>query len=184
MSLLTLISLGIITAIAIAATIFLYQIGDQFDTKYISNARIICLCVSIFSAILLIFGFYASCCGKTCSNIVMGIIYLIFGLAVLAISVIVWTWHDDIIDAAKVIWTDEQYADVRADLQEWLKCEGWDDCKSVLQSYVKKGLNIGCGTLIGVTILMIIGAGIAFGYACCGKREQYSTLNDAIQYGP
>ncbi|OHT16921.1 Tetraspanin family protein [Tritrichomonas foetus] len=178
---LTLCTLGVTLAILIFATIIYSKIRTVNETLFI--VIIIALCVT---ALIFIFGLYASCCGKKCSKGVLSMIYLIYAIALGACGVLILIYKNKLVGMLEDVYNKGKLSsDDISSIEEFFKCsfenktelvllnETDDGCFNKFEDYVKKyGLIIGIVLLV-IFVLLMFGVIMSCRLAC--KKEDISS---------
>ncbi|OHT14506.1 hypothetical protein TRFO_43023 [Tritrichomonas foetus] len=183
LTLLSVVTMGVIAACLIAAVIVC---KTENINKISKTVFIILIVVCVLACLLFVFSLYASCCGKRCAKIVLGILFLVFSVILIIFGICVLALKDKIMDSVAKIWdiTDKDYdAENKQNIEDIFKCCGWNihlcvsqmtaekTCKVLLDdTFDKYGKIVGI-ILIVLAVLLIIGAILAF----CSKKGRDSS---------
>ncbi|OHT11396.1 Tetraspanin family protein [Tritrichomonas foetus] len=187
LTLLSTITMGVIAACLIAAVIVC---KTQHFEEVSQTFFIVLIVICALACSLFIFSIYASCCGKKCSKITLGILFLVFAAILIAFAVCFLALKDEIMETVGKIWNplEEEYDEEQQKIiQGFFTCCGWHvricnveqmlaadkTCKEVLDNFYKKYSLIVGIVLIVLAVLLVIGAILAF----CTKKGK-----DAISY--
>ncbi|OHT11930.1 hypothetical protein TRFO_18396 [Tritrichomonas foetus] len=168
--LISLVSIGLISAILVVFTILVAvkKVAEVSKTIYY------CLiAATVISCLILIFAIYASCCGGKTAKCILGLIFLVFAIILLLFGVLVLAFRSKILDGIADIWnlTDEE--DVKKIIEEYFDCCGYNsttpDCPAgketcgskVEATFNKYGKIIGA-VLIVFAVLLFIAAILSF----------------------
>jgi hypothetical protein len=182
---LTLFTIGVATGGTIALLVIvevkrLYHASDAFQIGLIVATAVVFL--------VFIFSVYASCCGGPTARFVLGALFLLLMVVFTAFGALVADFHNDIGNQMEFLWFNTQYEKVVESIEDIFKCQCFNvtecrpknitvsenmTCLYKIDQFVDAAWVIVFGTAIGVAALLLVGASIAFCYAC--KKENHDT---------
>jgi hypothetical protein len=163
---LTLLTIGVSTALFISVVYYFVSLKVQDANKSIFAVLVVAMVVSF---LLLVFGFWSSFRGPPCSKAVLAVIYAIYAVALLGIGVCLLAMKGQITDAVQEYF-DDNPGELRDAFQEGLNCS-WNDTNAAScldkfkEIYDTFGIGIGVG-LIVLAVVLLIGDGFAWKWFC------------------
>jgi hypothetical protein len=186
----TLCSIGVTTAAVLALfSIFQVQQLNLISEKF-NIGLIVLVCVTF---IVFCFAIYASCCGEACARIILGVIYLAYGVALVALASLLFLNKDKVLDETSKLWkgSAEQQA-IAGKIEEAFGCHCWDEnsclngtnvtdttCQTVLTDALNKYWKPIAISLVIFGLLMLVGMVVAFVF---GSKSD-SSRDDGFQKG-
>jgi hypothetical protein len=167
---LTLLTIGVSAALFILLVYYFIHLGIQTAEEAVFAILVVAMCVSV---LLLFYGFWASACGRKAAKISLAVIYLVYGLVLLAIGIALLALKSNIIDTVQSFFVDKPVDDkVRTAFEKEFDCkwtpepETETDCKKKFQDlYGSFGVGIAAG-LIVLFALLLVGDIIAWRWLC------------------
>ena len=183
LSLLSIITCGVLFVGTVAVVIF--EKKKRFD-EVSKTVFIVSIVVCVLCGLLLLFAIYASCCGKQCAKGVLGFVFIIFMLILIACAVCIWVLRDRILT-----WIGNHYEEKELwkVVPSVVNCcqdpSGWDTCqdptqkpcRSVFDDFLRKFGNVVGACLVVLAVLLLIGAIVACAYKKCGHSSGGITYN-------
>ena len=174
-AILTLLTIGLTLAVFIVALIAYVKFKFLNNTVFI--VIIVCLCVS---TLLLLFGIYASCCGKNCSKTLLSILYIIYALALGAGGVLILIYQDELGNYLEKIANNGHLTpNEREIIEDFFDCNftnttdnadsSDNDCVEMFKDYIDKyGLIVAIALLVLFALLMV---GVVIACRLMWKKE-------------
>lgn len=140
---------------------------------------VIALCVT---ALILFYSLFSLCWDCRFTRISLAIVFMIYDLAIGAMTVLIFLFEDRIIANVKKIWMMAETSGTIHYIQEKLNCCGYDSettlqcspgvqyCGTLLEDQFRKYKNIIGGSLAGFFVVILIGVIYAFYRACASPR--------------
>jgi hypothetical protein len=191
-TILTLGSIGVTTAVVVALFV-VFQI-NRFNL--ISDSFNIGLIVSVcVSVVIFCFAIYASCCGKTCSRVTLGLIYLVYAAALATLAGLLFGGHDKLLDETEKLWTGTpEERKVAGDLEEAFDCKCWNasiclnqsdtptdpPCQKRIKDAVEKYWHPMAVAFVVFAVVMLVGMVVAF--VAGSRSERTDGYKPGIQY--
>ena len=180
---LTLLTIGVSLAVFAAMLYYFDQIAIKQVAEDLFVGVVIGLCLSV---LLLIYGFYASCCGNRCHKCLLSVFYLIFSITLGAVGVALLAVKGKIEEGLAKLWETGQ-TQVTSALEDGFKCISWDNhsiaeserCRTKIMNFYSKYGNIGGGCLIALFVVLMAGTVLAFRFVC--KSEPKSDKASSTQ---
>ena len=179
LTLMTLVSLGVLAVVLIVLTILIStnEIKEVSQTIYI-----IFIIATVIVCLVFIFAIYASCCGGKVAKTILGIIFLVLTILLLAFGIACLALKDSIDEYIVKMFTigTKEYNDSgkgKDALARVFKCvypgqpqpidfESKGLCQEIVQDKFQQ-YDFACGILLIIfAVLMLIAAIVCFVYAC------------------
>jgi hypothetical protein len=150
----------------------------------ISSGVHFCLIGGVIASVLLLsFGVYASCCGKSWARVALGVCLVPYVSGFIGLTFIVAFDRKSVywvIDHAGRFWREpDVFPNVAHDIEKTFKCECWDNvtclpgetveadpCQDRLRSEYDDNKWTAVGILVAISSVMLAGAVCAFMFAC------------------
>ena len=101
LTLLSIITCGVIFVFMVAVVIV--EKTKEFD-KVSKTVFIVSIVICVLCGLLLLFAIYASCCGGGCAKGVLGVVFCVFIVILVAFAAVVWGLRNQVIE-----WIGENY---------------------------------------------------------------------------
>lgn len=190
-TLLTIITIGATLALFIFAVIVYTKIKVVSETVFI--VVIVGLCVT---ALLFLFGIYASFCGGNCSKNLLSILYLLFSLVIGGAGVILLIYRTKLPEYFEEYVKNQDHKEIIDTIENVFKCSveetpGTKTCQVIFKEYCEKYGAIVGGCLLGIFAFLLFGVIIAWCLMCQqGKADTsnvqplntQNTLNDQLNF--
>ena len=184
------------TGLTAALTIGAFVLIKVKKIDILSDALHIGMILGVVAVTLaFLFSIWASCCGKRCAKGALGLIFVVFAAAFTALGIAMLLQRGSIKERASTFWQKpEATAHVYEVLEDAFKCSCFNEavhpseetcdpekptCEAAIGDALDKYGVIVAGCALGVSALMLVGAGLAFSIACCKKDES----SEGIMYG-
>ena len=183
------------TGLTAALTISAFVLIKVKKIDILSDALHIGLILGVVAVTLaFLFSIWASCFGKRCAKGALGLIFVVFAAAFAALGIAMLLQRGAIKERASTFWQHPEAARVYEVIEDAFNCSCFNEavhpseetcdpgkptCEAAIGHALDKYGVIVAGCALGVSVLMLVGAGLAFSIACCRKGER----SEDIMYG-
>ena len=190
LSLLSLLSLGVIFSMSIFAIYYINYFHFQQISEMLIFLVIASACISFF---LLFFSIYASFCGGGCSNFLLGTLFLGFSVGIGFGAYILLTNKNKFLDLVSKAWDDgSKSKDVKDEIEKYFNCSSFNltdppekvSCRRKLDSFLSKWVQLFSIALFFFATLLFIGGIIGY-ISICSKdnNKTYEPIDQPFSYG-
>jgi hypothetical protein len=148
--------------------------------------------------IIFLFAIYASCCGKKGARSLLGVFYLIYALALLALGItVISIKRNKLLDWGARLWSDSNFHEAAQEIEKSLDCKCWNETLCINSSELPADDNHTCSkklddeldkywkplayVILAFAAVMLLGMVVAFIYGC--KEEKPNDKKEGILYG-
>jgi hypothetical protein len=175
----TILSLSTIGAVSVFLAFSVYFVWTLEVTQYDTNVLVWLFVALGISVSVLFIAFYLNCCYWRFTKILLAVLYTIFDLILLCASVAVLSFRSQVLDTIGALWSDNVDSSIERYFEKKLNCCGFREqlpeyncqpdmpiCYDVLEEDLKRYSWWIGGILIGLTVILMVGVGIAYFRAC------------------